>query len=132
MEPLLVHSVPIYYGTEQVMNDFSDDCMVFVKGENDIDDAIERIIALDKDDATYLKICKANALVHPIDWYENRLVDFLLDIFERPIAYARRTSPYGAQLVYREQLRRLVRIERMLDRPAIKRLRNICHRICNI
>ena len=129
MEPLLVHSVPIYYGNKQVVFDFNTDCMIHVESKDDIKKVIDTVVELDSNDEEYLRICKARVLQHPINWYEDCLSSFLLDIFEQPLSEARRVSQYGAQLVYRERLVRLLKIENFLDRPFLKRVRNGLYRV---
>ncbi|MBQ2584257.1 MAG: zinc ABC transporter substrate-binding protein, partial [Erysipelotrichaceae bacterium] len=52
-------SIPIYYGSPTVGEDFPEECMVRVKDEEDIERAIEEIIYLDTHDAAYLEKVKA-------------------------------------------------------------------------
>ena len=44
---------------------------------------------------------KCSCLVHSVEWYEERLIDFLRSIFDPSIDDARRLISYGMQNVYR-------------------------------
>ena len=97
MEPLAVRSVPVYYGNPRIAEDFNPACMVRVSSREDMERAIEEIVALDRDDAAYLAKLSAPTFVHPFDWYERRLADFLHGIFDQPMESARRLNAYGYQ-----------------------------------
>lgn len=107
MEPLVAHSVPVYYGNPQVEKDFDPACMVRVRSRDDMDRAIEEIVALDRDDAAYLKKIEAPTCVHPYAWHEERLVAFLRNIFDPPAEEARRLNAFGYQTDVRRRIRRL-------------------------
>ena len=61
LEPLAVHSVPIYYGNPAIAADFNPSCMVHVANRGDVERAGEEIIALDRDDAACLRKLSAPA-----------------------------------------------------------------------
>lgn len=111
MEPLTVHSVPIYYGDPLVTNDFQEGCMVRIKDENDIQRAIEEIIYLDTHDEAYLEKCLAPCLTNPWDYYQKQMESFLSHIFDQPLDKARRTVPYGFQGYYRKKLRQFYKLD---------------------
>lgn len=116
MEPLAVNSVPIYYGDPLVENDFSPDCMVRIKGPNDIERAIDEIITLDKNDEAYLKKVKAACLVKPWDFYRLELDKFLTNIFDQEVGEAKRLSNYGHQQNMRIRLRKYIRLGEVVRR----------------
>ena len=97
MEPLSVGSVPIYYGNPRIEDDFNPGCMVRVASRDDVERAVEEIVALDRDDDAYLAKLAAPTFVHPFEWHERRLTDFLRTIFDRPLDEARRLNDYGYQ-----------------------------------
>ena len=107
MEPLVVHSVPIYYGNPRIEEDFDPACMVCVRSREDMDRAIEEIIALDRDDDAYLRRLTAPTCVHPYVWHEERLVAFLRNVFDQPLDRARRLNGFGYQVNIRRRLHRL-------------------------
>jgi hypothetical protein len=120
MEPLTVYSVPIYYGNPTVEEDFYTDCMVRISSSDDIKRAIEEIIALDKDDDAYLKKVKARCLVHPVEWWDRQLEDFLVHVIEQPFEKARRLIPYGYQRTTRYRMDRLYRMGKIWDSVSMK------------
>ena len=118
MQPLAVHSIPIYYGAPNVEEDFTEASMVRVKDEADIERAVEEIIYLDTHDDDYLEKVQAPCLTHNTpDFYFQRMRRFLSHIFEQPLDEARRLVPYGMQPNYRHQisnwLRQTARVERI-------------------
>ena len=97
MEPLSVASVPIYYGNPRIEDDFNPGCMVRVASRDDVERAVEEVVALDRDDDAYLAKIASPTFVHPFEWHERRLTDFLRGIFDRPLDEARRLNDYGYQ-----------------------------------
>jgi len=97
MEPLAARSVPIYYGNPRIAEDFDPRCMVRVTGRDDVERAVEEIIALDRDDAAYLAKLAAPTAMHGLDYYEAQLTAFLRNVFDPPAAAARRLNDYGYQ-----------------------------------
>lgn len=107
MEPMAARSLPIYYGNPLIAEDFNPAAMVHVASRDDMERAIEEIIALDKDDDAYLKRLSAPAIVHPYTWHEARLTEFLRYIFDQPLEKAKRLNDYGYQINIRRRLHRL-------------------------
>ena len=112
MEPLSVCSVPVYYGNPRIEDDFNPGCMVRVASRDDVERAVEEIVALDRDDDAYLAKLAAPTFVHPFEWHEQRLTDFLRGIFDRPLSEARRLNDYGYQTNIR---RRAVKARNIYD-----------------
>jgi alpha(1,3/1,4) fucosyltransferase len=56
IEPMLVNSIPIYWGNEQVGEDFNTRSFVHVNQFASYEEAIEYIIELDKDEDKYLQM----------------------------------------------------------------------------
>lgn len=117
MEPLVAGSVPIYYGNPLIDCDFNPACMVRVASRDDVERAVEEIIALDRDDAAYLGRLAAPKLVHDRVWYEAQLKDFFRSIFDRPLASARRLNDWGYQLNIRKRAVKAQKLYR-LTHPA--------------
>lgn len=124
MQPLVVNSMPVYYGDPLIENDFSPDCMVRINSKDDIDRAIAEIIELDRDDDAYLQKCLAPRLVKPWDYYDRKREEFLLHIIEQPLESARRTVDYGYQRVFRAKLGQLYRQDDLIKAP-VRYLRKI-------
>ena len=102
-------TVPIYYGSPTIGRDFNVQSMVWVRDESDIERAVEEVVALDKDDAAYLK--RLSAPVFPLSMsgpsYLTRLQEFLYSIFDSPLSEVRRLSAYGHQAMMHRHLRPL-------------------------
>ena len=85
LDPLIAHSVPIYWGNPSVDKDFNTEAFVCANGYEDrLDDLVNRIIELDKDDSAYLKMLRSNP--HPLqhDYSEmDKLEQFLINIFSK-------------------------------------------------
>ncbi len=54
IEPLMVNSIPIYWGNPVVGKDFNTGSFINIKDSSQFDDAINKILALDNDDDKYL------------------------------------------------------------------------------
>jgi len=106
MQPLAVHSVPIYYGNPRIDEDFDPACMIRVPSRDEMDRAIEEIVALDRDDAAYLAKVAAPSFRRDPEWYANRVLDFFRPIFEASPSQARRLNEYGYQTMIRARARR--------------------------
>jgi hypothetical protein len=58
IEPFLVNSIPIYWGNPAVGKDFNINSFINIKNISEFDEAINKIIELDNDDAKYLSMVK--------------------------------------------------------------------------
>lgn len=117
-QSLSCFSVPIYYGDPLIERDFDKGCMIHVSGPNDVERAIAEIIRLDNDDEEYVRRATAPCLARPIGCFEKTLEEFLIHIFEQPLADARRLNHYGFQPVLRYRLKRLYKMEDALGAPV--------------
>ena len=112
MEAYVARTVPIYYGDPTVETDFRLESMVRLRGESDIERAVDEVVALDRDDDAYLKKVTEPCLAYEDPkMYEKRLEAFLLRIFEQPLDMARRRCFYGHQQMMREHMRKLMAID---------------------
>ena len=115
MEAYVAESIPVYFGNPTVETDFRLESMVRVRGESDIERAVEEVIRLDKDDAAYLAKCHERCFAVPDPHiYEKELEEFLVHIFEQPLDKACRRNRYGYQAMMQEHLRKLMKIDRLL------------------
>ena len=115
MEPMVVNSLPIYWGNPCVEDDFNERSFIRVRSEVDMKRAIEEIIRLDTDDDAYLvKLSEPWTLpdMRPADWLA-RLDAFLLSIFKQSPEEARRCTEYGFARLYRQKVRKRERINRL-------------------
>jgi len=124
LEPLAVHSVPVYYGNPNIAADFDPACLVRVANRDDVERAVGEIVALDRDDDAYLRKLSAPAAVETYEAYEARLTAFLRNIFDPPLEQARRTNEYGYQVNLRRRQKRLFNLyELMTPARIVKRVK---------
>lgn len=105
MEPMVVNALPIYWGNPLVCKEFNAASFVNVNDFASMEDAVQHIVDLDNDDFQYLNKIKATKVISDdiINW-ENRLLNFLSNIIEKPLEEAKYLSPFGMQKLYREEL----------------------------
>lgn len=107
VDALSVFAVPIYWGNPLIERDFNSKSFIRVKNRDDVERAIEEVIALDKDDDAYLERCLAPRILEDYQKeYDQKILDFLVRIIEQPKNKARRLNMYG----YQKSRRKLERI----------------------
>jgi len=97
LEPMRVMSMPIYYGNTLVDLDFNIDSFVWMQDQHGVEETIEKIIELDKDQEKYLnKISQPwlNKIQEDRKW-DVELYDFFENIFSQAISDAKRIPKYG-------------------------------------
>jgi hypothetical protein len=106
LEPILMNSLPIYYGNPLVNLDFDIKSLVNVRNKNDLQRAIDEVIYLDVNDDKYIGklITERSSFRYKMLEYEDRLVDFLKNIFEQDISEARRRPHFGFRKYYFNEL----------------------------
>ena len=102
--------MPIYYGDPDVGADFNLRSFIQVDPAN-LEEAVERVIALDRDDEAYLRMCKEVCYLKPLNFYEDRLKAFLRHIIDQPFEMAHRVSCYGHQGLYQIRAERAAKFE---------------------
>jgi hypothetical protein len=104
VEPMVVNSMPIYWGNPDIHLDFNKQSFVYVNDYATIEEAIEEVIRLDKNDEAYIQKLS-------IPWYngdtyeqwETKFLSFLKNIFEQDYHRAKRTTDYGFVNTYRRK-----------------------------
>ena len=107
MEPMVVNSIPIYWGNPDVGKDFNEKSFVHIKDKATMNLAIEEIIRLDSDDDYYLEKLLEPWLLSGCtykDWFSS-LDAFLLHIIEQPLEEAKRCTEYGYVKRYKQQIK---------------------------
>jgi hypothetical protein len=85
IEPMLVNSIPIYWGNPLVSKDFNTKSFINIKNVNDFDKAIKSIIEIDNDDEKFLSMVREpwfNGNTIPKEVDEEALIDFFEFIIE--------------------------------------------------
>ncbi|MBQ4162539.1 MAG: glycosyltransferase [Parabacteroides sp.] len=107
MEPMIVNSIPIYWGNPDVGKDFNEKSFVHIKDKATMDLVIEEIIRLDSDDDYYLEKLSEPWLLSGCtykDWFSS-LDAFLFHIIEQPLEEAKRCTEYGYVKRYKQQIK---------------------------
>lgn len=102
IEPLMMGSVPIYWGNPSLAaeGDFNPGAMVLVDKEN-IEKAVREVERLDTDPAAYLEKLRqpvfqgGKTTREVLAVYQDGLLDFFGNIFDQPLQAAYRTPRYG-------------------------------------
>ena len=128
---ILCNTIPIYIGTNKITKYYNKDRFINCNDFNSLEEMVDYVIKIDKDDALYLKMITAEPLVD-CDYIKNRycaLDSFLFNIFNKNLtdAYKR---PLTGKIIkswtkemseYRAiRLKPLVRIERKINRSKHK------------
>lgn len=100
IEPLIVNSIPIYWGNPVIEKDFNTDSFINIKEVSQFDTAINKIIELDNDDEKYLAMRNEPCFVNhqiPKDFSNESIqqfFDFLIQDskLKRPVATIKRKA----------------------------------------
>lgn len=105
MEPMLVNSLPIYWGNRRVGLDFNSKSFIDASDYLSLESLVEHIVKLDTNDDEYLAILSQSWLNQDsyLNWRERILV-FFEHIFEKPREERKYLSPYGYGNDYRANL----------------------------
>lgn len=105
IEPLLMGSIPIYWGDPRIEDDFNPDCLVNVHRFSDFDAVIEEVMRIDADDSLWERYVSAPIFrdgVMPDCLTDEAYCDFLHSIFTKPAPpisrWRKRKQRIGARL----------------------------------
>lgn len=107
LEPILVKSIPVYFGNPLVYLDFEPGSFIKVDSRADFDRAIDEISMLDNDDERYMEMLERNKFQtdNNLDAWENKLKSFIANIFDQPWPSAFRKPTYGFNSFYAGEVR---------------------------
>lgn len=91
-EPLLRHSVPVYYGNPKIDDYFNPDAFVWCKNEADLDKMLDEVKYLDQNNGAYIEklmLSPLNDNNYVAEAYE-KLEAFLFNIFDQSPEEAQR------------------------------------------
>ncbi len=106
LEPMLVNSLPIYWGNKQAKLDFNPNSFIHAANFTSLEALVEYIVQLDKNEEQYLSILSEPWLNNDnyLNWKE-RLLEFFDGIFEKPKNEQKYLIPYGNGKWYLNNLR---------------------------
>lgn len=92
LQPFQYHSVPIYFGSPTIAEDFNPQAFVWCQSEKDISETVDRVVELDRNDSEYINLLKNNPLHSRMAFHKrvDALEAFLLNIFQQSPLEARR------------------------------------------
>jgi alpha(1,3/1,4) fucosyltransferase len=108
VDAFMARTVPIYWGDPRVCDEFNPDSFVNVHDFADWETAIDYIVALNDDEQRMLAMLNTSPLKKPdqTQIYQRKLQSFLENIFDQPIATARRRPRAGFALRMERRRRR--------------------------
>lgn len=111
VQPFQQHSIPIYWGSPKIDEDFNTDAFVWCKDADDLDRMLEQVRFLDTNDDAYIHMlmqCPLQNQMFLRDRYEE-LEKFLVAIFEQEPEKAYRRVRYFAAEQHESYLREYAR-----------------------
>lgn len=117
MEPMLVNSVPIYWGNKFISKDFNPASFVNVTDYPSLEATVEHIVRLDQHEDEYLSLLSAPWFNEEnyLDW-QQKLLSFFDNIFDKPLAESRYIPSHGYIQTYQYRLHRMVRDKKFRER----------------
>ena len=97
IEPMMVNSIPIYFGNTLIHQDYNINSIIEVKNADDFERAIAEIILLDQNDEAYIEKLRQPWILpeNRIELWESNLLSFFQNIFNQPLTKAKRRAEYG-------------------------------------
>jgi hypothetical protein len=98
IQPMLANSVPVYWGNPVVDKDFNANSFINIPDTKSFDEAIERIIELDKDDERYMAMAAQPWFINnnlPAEFTQESLADF----FDVVIADSKERKPVSTSIL---------------------------------
>ena len=129
--PFLAHSLPIYWGNPHIDSDYNPESFINLKNYSCLEEAIEEIIRLDKDDEAYLKRVTTPFYPHGDNFEDfrykekERLLGFYTSIINCPLSEARRRTMYGRMKLYNKEQNELQHPFRLLLKRNYNKLRQL-------
>lgn len=125
------HSIPIYFGSPSIINDFNKEAFIWCKSMSEIDETVEKIIYLDKHDDAYMSMLMQCPLIEEDDCVNlyNKLEDFLFQIFSQNIQSAKRRPSYYLVDEYNSRLKQYAEFWYKHEKPYRKKIRDLIRNI---
>lgn len=106
-DALYANSIPIYYGSNYVKKEFNPDAFIYLGDYNSIEEGIEKVIEIDRNDEKYISMLMQPKLI--VDHYYENLYDglraFLFHIFDQDKEEALRRLGYYVQKNHEQKLK---------------------------
>lgn len=129
VEAFAADTIPVYFGDSEIGKHFNTHAFINVADYPSLEDAVKRIIEIDKNTELYQKI-KAEPILLKDDRLYDDLKTFLFHIIEQPLAEARR-RPYNTRVVEKEDEQRIYMLYMKYVGKNIKRAKSLIRRYKN-
>lgn len=106
----IADTVPIYWGNPEVTRDFNPASMINCHDFNSFEEAVERVMEVDRNDDLYEQILREPAFKEntiPPQLQKKMLISFLVNIFNKAREKAIQRPAYGTTLKYENSLKSL-------------------------
>jgi hypothetical protein len=104
VNPMVVNSMPVYWGNPDIHLDFNKKSFIYANDFNSLEEVVEEVIRLDKDDNAYIeKLSKPWYTGDDYSEWQSKLLSFLKNIFEQSMDKAKRRTEYGFARFYRRR-----------------------------
>lgn len=105
MDAMIAQCIPVYWGDPLVHKNFNPEAFINVDNYRDVDEAVDYIVELDKNNELYLDMLRKPKVINKkmFDW-EKEVYVFLTNIIDKPIDKAKYITDYGMQKLYRRNL----------------------------
>lgn len=94
VEAFAAHTIPIYWGDPEITRVFNPKAFINVKDYSSIDEVVQKVEELDKDEEAYIAMLREPALLNPegysIEHQIDLMTDFMQHIVEQPLDKAQR------------------------------------------
>lgn len=127
-DAFLADTIPIYSGSSTISEIINKNAYIDIRDYETLEEVVERIIELDKDDEKYLEILRQPVFVEE-DYIEKKvqeLEQFVRNIFDQPLEKAYRRSRLYMPLRYEQQLLRCKKYHNSLVPRLWRNVRMSC------
>lgn len=131
-DPFLAQSLPLYWGNPNISSDYRPNSFVNLMQFSSVEEAVEEIIRLDKDDTAYLEMVTTpfwpygNSFEEFYDVEIEKMKAFFRSVFDQPIEEAGRHTEYGWNRYNTIQKKRIASIS---NHPICKMMISVYRKI---
>ena len=131
LEAFAGDTIPVYFGSPRIKEEFNPESFIDASSFASFDEVVEEIKKIDNDDALYLKMMKAPAVLpesqsKPV-LEDDYIDDFLKNIFDQDLGAAKRRNMVYIGHDYQKKLKDANALKRVLD--VVKRPVHLMHKI---
>lgn len=130
LDAFAAKTIPIYWGNPHVAKDFNEKAFINCNNYASLEEVVERVKEIDNDDELYRAMLAEpifTAKNDPERFSQERLEQFLYDIFDQPLESARRRSRNTFKQNYvADLIKRIAFYDTMRRNPLFKAMKHVC------